>query len=105
MYGVLANRLHVNPAGFKTFRHSRFAPSSHEPSLGSGNLSLGGRCVLPSSTKGLNGITTASTSVPPGASKDLSCVNSVNGASHRSRTLRSATHSNVPSGRKCPGGG
>mmetsp|Transcript_544 Transcript_544/g.1911 ORF Transcript_544/g.1911 Transcript_544/m.1911 type:complete len:281 (+) Transcript_544:90-932(+) len=100
MYGVLASRLTVNPAGFKTSRHSRDAPSSHVPFVGSGNLSLGGRCVLPSSTKGLNGITTASTSVPPGASRDLSWVSSVNGASHLSRTLSKETHSNFPSGRK-----
>lgn len=52
---------------------------------------LGARCVLPSSTKGRKGMTTARMRRPdPGRSMARSCARSVKGVSHRSNTLRSA---------------
>mmetsp|Transcript_12572 Transcript_12572/g.58161 ORF Transcript_12572/g.58161 Transcript_12572/m.58161 type:complete len:200 (+) Transcript_12572:174-773(+) len=98
MYGTLASRSTLNPAGFKTFSKSKETPFSHVPSVGKDKRSFGGLCVLPSSTNGRNGITTASTKRPtPGLNNALSCDRSVNGVSHLSRTFRSATHSK-PSG-------
>mmetsp|Transcript_12470 Transcript_12470/g.30109 ORF Transcript_12470/g.30109 Transcript_12470/m.30109 type:complete len:208 (+) Transcript_12470:233-856(+) len=101
MYGTLAKRSTLNPLGLMTRSHSWFTPFSQVPCVGSPNRSLGGRCVLPSSTKGRKGITTASTRRPePGRSMARSCASKVKGVSQRSSTLSSAMASN-PSGCTC----